>query len=448
MKKIFALALLIVIAGVGIYLWKGKKTEAKAEAPKEEIVKVERGPIRLAVASSGRVVPNLDVEIKCKASGAIVTLPFDISDTVKKGDLVVELDPVDETRRVRQAEVDLSVSNSRLAQSRLDLEVAEMNLKTERLRADAALESATVRAADVAAKAERLKQLLDQKLAAQEDYDTARTSSVQAQADLESARARIEDLKTQELSLDLRRQDVRLAEAQVETNEINLELAKQRLTDTKVFSPIDGVVSVKSVQTGQIISSGISNVGGGTTLLTISDLSQLFILASVDESDIGKVEVDQESIIKTDAFPGMMFPGKVVRIATKGVSASNVVTFEVKIEVLGPRKSLLKPEMTAEVEIVAADKADTLLLPADAVFRKGRDRFAQVKKTDGTTEERKVEAGITDGVNIEIVDGLTEGDSVVLRKDMAASPWRNASGGGFRMSPGMMMPRPGGGRGR
>ena len=82
---------------------------------------------------------------------------------------------------------------------------------------------------------------------------------------------------------------------------------------------MDGVVTDRKVQTGTIIASGVSNVGGGTTILTLSDLSRIYVLASVDESDIGKVQVGQPATITVDAYPSMQFAGKVVRIASKGV---------------------------------------------------------------------------------------------------------------------------------
>ena len=148
------------------------------------------------------------------------------------------------------------------------------------------------------------------------------------------------DIKAHEL--ELKRQDVRLSMAQIETDKIDFSLAEQRLKDTKVFSPINGVVSERNVQSGQIISSGISNVGGGTLVMVLSDLTRLFILASVDESDIGKVKLGQKVVITADSFPGKRFFGKIERIATKGVNISNVVTFEVKIEVQGTDKQLLK----------------------------------------------------------------------------------------------------------
>ena len=96
-------------------------------------------------------------------------------------------------------------------------------------------------------------------------------------------------------SLEVKREDVKLAQCQVETDTISLETTNKRLKETKVFAPISGVISEQEVQIGQIVSSPLNNVGGGTTLLTLSDLSRIFIVASVDESDIGTVEVGQKS---------------------------------------------------------------------------------------------------------------------------------------------------------
>jgi multidrug efflux pump subunit AcrA (membrane-fusion protein) len=415
------------VAGA-VYYWSGGEAEVEADVPETTLVEVERGPIVMSVSTTGRVVANLDVDIKCKASGEIIKLPFDVSDTVRKGELLVELDPVDEQRIVKQAQISLSATEARLAKARQSLLIAQRDLEAERKRAEAALKSAQARAGDAQAKFERTKTLLAKKLASQEEYDTAQTQAIQAASDLESARIRVEEVDTQEKSLELSRQDVTLAEAQVESDRIALSTAQQRLDDTKVYAPIDGVVSVRNVQIGQIISSGISNVGGGTTILTISDLVRLFILAAVDESDIGRIETGQVARITADAFPEMGFMGSVVRIATKGISTSNVVTFEVKIEVLGKNKHMLKPEMTANIEIVAQEEESALLVPVEAVSRKKRERIVTVQKDDGTTEERPVTCGITDGVNIAVTGGLSEGEKVVVRKGDADSRWRGMRG--------------------
>lgn len=424
MKKLFIFLILVAVIITGGYLWATRDMNAKTETPQWSLVKVEKGSIRTAVSCTGQVVSNLDVEIKCKASGEVIRLPFDISDRVRKGDLIVEIDPVDEQRKVNQAKVTLESSQARLIQNKVNLQIAQRSLAIERKSAEASLKSAIAAAKDARAKADRVKKLFERKIATQESKETAETKAILAEVDLENAQIRIEQLDITVQELELRRQDVRLAKAQIETNKIDLSLAEQRLKDTKVFSPIDGVVSERNVQSGQIISSGISNVGGGTLVMVLSDLTRLFILASVDESDIGKVKLGQKVIITADAFPGKRFFGKIERIATKGSNISNVVTFEVKIEVQGRDKQLLKPEMTANVEIIVADKASVLIVPAEAVLRKKGDYIVRVKMDDGRLEERRVKVGISDGVVTEITEGLNQGDTVAFRRGEARSRWR------------------------
>ena len=424
MKKILILVILSAAIVTGGYFWSQKNANVKIETPQWSTVQVKKGSIRDAVSCTGQVVSNLDVEIKCKASGEIVKLPFDISEQVNKGDLLVELDPVDEQRKVNQAKISLASSQARLMQRKVNLEIAQKDLIIARKSAAAALKSAEAYAKDARAKAERMRKLFEKKLTSQEEKDTGETTAIQAEVDLENARIQMEQLANKARELEIKRQDVRLAEAQMEMDKINLSLAEQRLKDTRVFSPINGVVSERNVQSGQIISSGINNVGGGTRVMVLSDLSRLFILASVDESDIGKVELRQKVIITADAFPGKRFFGKIDRIATKGINVSNVVTFEVKIEVRGRNRSLLKPEMTANVEIIVAEKEEVLMVPSEAVLYKKGGYFVRVQKDDGSIEERPVQAGISNGVVIEIIKGLSQGDTIIYRKGEAQSRWR------------------------
>ena len=153
------LAIAIVLGGVG-YWWFGGRTAANNKPAPQQTAKAERGDIRLTVASTGKIVSNLDVEIKCKASGEVTKLPFDVSDAVKKGELLVELDPVDEMRVGKQAEVSLSSSEARLVIAKQNLVVAERTLATDRKRADAALKASEARERDLRAKANRVRELL------------------------------------------------------------------------------------------------------------------------------------------------------------------------------------------------------------------------------------------------------------------------------------------------
>jgi HlyD family secretion protein len=427
MRKAIVAVVVVGLAAAGVFWW--QRTNAAAEplesAPQFEPAK--RGPLRQVVQCTGRTVSNLDVEIKCRASGEVIQLPYDISDPVQKGDLLLELDPVEQERIVEIAKADLAAAEARLAQAESNVLTAEANLVAERQRVHANLKAAQARAADAKAKAQREQELLQKKFSSPEEAETARTAAVQAEQELQAAEAALEGLKAQELELEARRQEVNLSKAQVESSKIDLALRQRQLTYTKVFAPIDGVVADRQVQIGQIISSGVTNVGGGTTVMILSDLSHIYILASVDESDIGEVMLGQTAEITVDAYPRQQFTGQVDRIATKGVNLQNVVTFEVRVEVTSENKNLLKPEMTANVNIIVAERDDTLLVPATAIIRERRDTFVELKGARGMeTIRQPVDIGISDGMFTEIVAGLKEGEMVLVQRPEDESRWRNS----------------------
>ena len=179
-KKTIIILLAVGAAGAGLLAWDRARSAASEAAPALSAAGAERGPIVLQVSTTGRVVANLDVAIKCKASGEAVLLPFDVSDPVKKGDLLVQLDPTDEERNAKQAELSLSAYQAKLAKAQRELLVAEKRLATENSRAETALKAVTAHRDDARAKARRVKELLDKKLASEEDAETAETAAVQA----------------------------------------------------------------------------------------------------------------------------------------------------------------------------------------------------------------------------------------------------------------------------
>lgn len=424
LKSLILAAVAVGAIGAGARWWMSRSAAPAEGIVQETTAKVTRGPLRETVQCPGRVVSNLDVEIKCRASGQVVKLPFDVSDSVKEGDLLMELDPVDQQRMVQQAEATLGASKAKLAQAQAALAVAEQNVAADKAKAEASIQSAKTRAADSGAKAGREKELVEKKFSSTELLETAQTTHVQAQQELKTAEAQREAVKAQELDLETKRQQINLAKAQVESDSIALNLANRQLGYTSVKSPISGVVATRTVQIGQIIASGINNVGGGTSVMTISDLSHMFILASVDESNIGVIKLGQPVEITADAFPGKHFSGKVNRIATKGVNLQNVVTFEVRIEVVDESKGLLKPEMTGNVTIIVEDKPDVALVPVTAIVRNKGQKTVTLKNPDGTVDENHlIETGITDGVNTEVLTGLKDGDVVVVRRAEDESRW-------------------------
>ena len=420
------LATAVAVVLLAAFVWHRASRTAAAAVDPSELVPVARGTVEKTVDSAGKVVSNLDVDIKCRASGEVVKLPFDISQHVRKGDLLCQLDPTDEKLAVRQAEAQVAQSTAKLEQAKQNYRTAELNLGTTREKAEAALASAKVRAANLAAKADRQRELIAQQLGSKEDYETAQTDAASAKSDERAAEVAVEELKQQAIQLDYKAQDVKTAEAQAQADQITLDTQRQQLAYTTVDSPLDGTVSALDVQLGSIVASGTGGFSGGTTIMTLSDLSRIFVTATVDESDIGGVAVGQAARVVVDSFPGRTFGGRVVRIATTGVSASNVVTFEVKVEVLDDHKDLLKPQMTGTVTIVEASRPDVLHVPAAAVTRQaGR---ATVTLADGS--KRSVTLGLSGSDEVEVTSGLKAGEPVVLGAEELPTKWKSDDRGG------------------
>ena len=390
-----------------------------------ELGTISRGRVEKAVDSSCRVVSNLDVDIKCRASGEVIRLPFDISQTVRKGELLCQLDPTDGELAVRSAETAVAQSRAKLAQAKHDLKQAEECLATTRRRDEATLVSAKVKAANLRSKVDRLKELVQQQYASRQDMETAENDAATAASDLEAAQIALDELKQLEIQIEYKREAINLAAAQLQSDQINLDIQKQQLVYSTVTAPVDGVVSALNVQKGTIVASGMSGFSGGTTIMTISDLSRVFVIATVDESDIGDVRLNQQARITMASFPGRTFAGQVVRIATKGVNASNVVTFEVKVEVIDQNKALLRPEMTGNVTIVQAEKANVLRVPSSAVSRQGD----QTLVTTAEGQSRVITLGLQGSDSAEVLSGLSEGEKVRVITVELPTRWKSQEKG-------------------
>lgn len=422
-KLIIASSLLVTI----ILLWKILSPSPNPKQTEAAVVRTAVAriwPLKVVVDATGRVVPEREVEIKCKASGEITQLPVEVSQSVQQGDLLVQLNPIDEERAVKREKAALAVSRAKVAQSRLNLSIAERDYTSEQTRAVAAEKSAHAKALEAEAKLKRISTLLEKKMASVEELDEAKSATALASADWQSALARVQDIASKKALIEARQQDITMAEAQAESDGLTLSDAEQRLADTTVVAPIAGVVASRNVQIGQIIASGINNVGGGTAVLTIADLTRLYVLVSVDESDIGKVATGQPAKITVDAYPDEVFKGEVVLVATKGLTTSNVVTFEVKVEVSGDNRNLLKPEMTANVGIVTKDKLDSLLVPVTALERKKGQSWLTIQAKDGATNRRLVTIGDSNSEFVEIMQGVEVGELVVLGPEGGQSRWQ------------------------
>lgn len=383
---------------------------------------VQAGTFRVEVTATGKVTPNREVEVSSKASGEIFDLPFDAGDVVKKGDLLVRLDPDDERRNVDRSEASLRAAEARLNKARNDLATAKSNNEKALTDSRAAISLAEAKLKENEAKFQRQQQLFDQKMIAVERLDEARTALEQARTDLTKARAQFADAENMVHQIASKEQDVKLAEVEVTNSQIALDEARERLAETEVVAPMDGIITVRYVEPGQVISSALANVGGGTLLMIVSDLSKLYVVATVDEADIGGIGEGQTATILADAFPAESFQGRVSHIAPIGVELNSVVSFDVKIEVEGEGLKKLRPGMTADVAILTGEEPDTLWLQSDAVQEEVDGYFVEIASEGGEPQKVPVEIGITDGINTEIKSGIAAGQKVLV-KAREKSPW-------------------------
>lgn len=350
-KYLYIAVAVITVASVGYYAFFGKAEQAES-APTgqvQRVVKVTRGDLNLTVSADGVVAPINRVEIKSKASGQIVAMYFVEGDVVQKGQLLLELDQTTARNDYEQAKADLAVAESNAAQ-------AENNYR-------------------------RGMELFQKGLISEQERDQLNLENVRAKAQLVKARAA-------------------------------LSSAEERLRDTRIVSPIAGTILTKNVELGQIISSGVSNVGGGTLIATIANMDSVYVETNVDEVDIGRVQVGQHARVKADAYPDETFHGEIIRISPQGRTQQNVTTFNVIVLVPNPGGKL-KAGMSASVDIEIFNRPQVLLIPNEALkdpmSAEGRELMLVINQTQGEKKEEKAEQPEKEAATAELsLDELRE----------------------------------------
>ena len=376
-------------------------------------VKPIKGDLIIKVSAKGVVEPNFKVEVKSKASGKVLTFPFREGDYIKKGQALLKLNKSDETRNVAKAEADLMSSEANLKKAETALLLQKTRYDTDLKRTTSEVEEAEANLKEAEDKKNRQTDLFSQKITSRESFETAVTSYKVKQEFLVQANARLQAAKNSIHDIDMKKHEVQLAKAEVRHRQITLDEVKERLDETDIYAPINGVIIQKLVEEGQIISSGISNVSGGTPLAEIADMSRIFITADVDETDIGAISIGQEVEVTADAFYGKNFKGKVLRISPKGIVENSITVFKVKIEVIGKGKKILKPMMTANVDIVTSKVKNTLYIPREAVRRDGNIFYSMILY-DSNPKRVEIEVGIQTPIYSEVISGIEyEQDAVV-----------------------------------
>ena len=384
-----AVALAMVGGAIGFVTLKG----ASAEVDASRLATVERGTMVKSVVATGKVEPITKIEIKSKANGIIKILNADVDRPVKAGDILVELDRELLAATLRGAQANLQAAGA-------SLEGAEAQLKKNVVEAEGPDEMFARRAYD------RAQSLFAQHLIAQSALDDAHGLVDVAE---NRKRAAISQLAISQAK-------VAEARAQVAQAKAAADRAAEDEANATIRAPIRGTVLSRDVEIGSPVSS-ILNLGANATLvMTIGDIEQVFVRGKVDEADIGRVRLSQPARIRVETFKDKVFNGRVTQISPMGVEKDNVTNFEVRVSIDNPGKEL-KANMTSNAEIVLEEHADALIVPESAVsYDAQKNAFVEVAAPGTKTGRKKipVKLGVGNGTKIQILDGLKQGDKVIL----------------------------------
>ena len=407
----------LIFVGVALFLtWFYLFPSNGSEEPQKPVFKTSEilhGDLLIKISATGIVEPNFKVEVKSKASGEVLSFPFEEGDHVKKGALLLQLDKSDEKRNVAKARTELASSSAKLKKAETALLLQKTKYDTDIKSSQSEIETALANLKESEDKLKRQSELFEKKFVSQESLDTAKTLFKVNQEKLVQAQTRHQAAKDSIHDITMKENEIELVLSEVKRSDIAVDEAEERLDETEIFAPINGVIIEKLVEEGQIIASGISNVSGGTAIATIADMSRLFIIADIDETDIGSVKIGHAVQITADAFPNEVFKGKITRIAPQGVIDNSITIFKAKIEIKGTGKILRKPMMSANIDIVTHQVKDTVYVTRAGIRKDEEGEFAVILKND-QPEKVRIKTGIKNPIHIQIISGLNPDEEVIL----------------------------------
>jgi len=407
----------LIFVGVALFLtWFYLFPSNGSEEPQKPVFKTSeilRGDLLVKISATGIVEPNFKVEVKSKASGEVLSFPFEEGDYVKKGSLLLQLDKSDEKRNVAKARTELASSSAKLKKAETALLLQKTKYDSDIKSSQSEIATALANLKESEDKLKRQNELFGKKFVSQESLDAAKTLFKVNQEKLVQAQTRHQAAKDSIHDITMKENEIELVLSEVKRSDIAVDETEERLDETEIFAPINGVIIEKLVEEGQIIASGISNVSGGTAIATIADMSRLFIIADIDETDIGSVKIGHAVQITADAFPNEVFKGKITRIAPQGVIDNSITIFKAKIEIKGTGKILLKPMMSANIDIVTHQVKDTVYVTRAGIRKDEEGEFAVILKND-QPEKVRIKTGIKNPIHIQIISGLNPDEEVIL----------------------------------
>ena len=358
MKKVFlsflGLVFLALSGWLGYYFYKKSHTDPVIYKTEQPFV---TNIVKKTVAT-GSIVPRREIQVKSQVSGVIETLYVEAGQVVEAGQLIARIRIVPNVVNVNNAQTGLQTARINYAEAQKELS--------------------------------RQKQLFDQQVIAEQEYNRFRV-------------------------------DAQLKKEALESAENNLQIAMKGASrrtgtaSTSVYSTVAGMLlDVPVKQGGSVIER--NNFNEGTTIATVADMKSLIFEGKIDESEVGKIREGMDLNLTIGAIEGRTFKAKLEYIAPKGILEEGAIKFQIRAQVLLDEKDFIRAGYSANADIVL-DKKDSVLAIKESLLQFGKDStFVEVETAPQQFEKRLVKTGISDGINIEVVSGIKKADKVKVKE--------------------------------
>ncbi len=401
-KKTWRWVILIILIGVGgLILYRGWASTQKRSTSQ----RVSRGEIPVQISpvvhqkltysfvANGDIAPLMQVDLFPKVSGYLEKIYVQIGDSVRQGQVIAQIDRAEFLQKVKEVE-------AKVAQARAQYAELEAGTRTEDIRqAEEAVKQAQSRFNNAKFQRERVLALYNRQVISKKEADVSEMDYNVAEAQLASVEQQCKMLK------EGARPEVKAASlGKLKEMEAILAQEQIRLQNTQIIAPFSGEIVRRNVDSGALVSSS-------TPLVTLVHLDTLKVLANVIERDIALVKPGMKVKILTEAYPEKPFEGTIVRI-NKALDLSTR-TLQVEINIPNPGH-LLRAGMFARIEVALMEKPNALAVPREAILEEGGKQFVFV--IEGNQAFRKpVVTGVEQGQLIEVVEGLKDGDKIVVK---------------------------------
>ncbi len=353
-KKILILVIILAVISAAIFI--AAKTRSDGDDNGVRFIKVERGDIVEKALAIGRIEPEKEIAVKSKISGIVKKVFVEVGDLVKAGQPLMEIKP--------------DPTPLEFAEAKRNSEIASANFEK------------------ASAEFERMKTLLESRLISQKDFDIAENDYTQAKLRLNMAQERLALI-----------------------DEGSTKVA-DRQVDTVIKSPVGGTVLERRVNEGDPVVP-LTSYQAGTELLLLADMESLIFKGTVDEIDVGKLEQGMDAELKIGAIPDEEIWGSLARISPKAKKQENATLFDVEIAITKRGEKVIRAGYSANAELLINKATDTLFIPERLVLFENDRAFVEIQNEAGEALKKEVKLGLSDGINVEILEGLAQGDEVM-----------------------------------